>query len=253
MYCRCIFWTQKMNDETFHASPAPADCCSPARLLTCCCRTLQELPVSNSDVNCNKWLRYIIIQIFGERIITCHRCHGCFVSPFVPRLNPNTWKEQPVPLCRRTPDLSNQLQLSSLRLGLEAVHLLLRGRTAAGERAHLQRVSGWASRPPICCREDAQLNVRLQVNVLCGISSCAGVKNCKICNLCIFSSMSLTSTGVGLSPVHEGNIKRERRNTFNRTASVDSLQTELDLYLQAEWSHGCSDLHWHQVYIEPLQ
>lgn len=44
---------------------------------------------------------------------------------------PDTWKEQEVPLCRRTPDLSNQLAAlpshKSLRLCLKAVHLLLRG------------------------------------------------------------------------------------------------------------------------------
>lgn len=42
--------------------------------------------MSNSDFNCNKWSKFVIIQIFGEGIITCHRCHCCFASPFVLRL-----------------------------------------------------------------------------------------------------------------------------------------------------------------------
>lgn len=133
------------------SAPTPAHCwcravTRPSRSHssgTCCWRTHVELWMSNSDFNCNKWSRYVIIQIFGERIITCHRCHCCFVSPFVPRqANPDTWKEQEVPLCSCTPDLSNQLAAlpshESLRLCLKAVHLLLWGSAAVGECACVQ-------------------------------------------------------------------------------------------------------------------
>lgn len=76
------------------STPAQTDCWSmavtrPSRSHssgTCCWRTHVELRMSNSDFNCNKWSRFVIIQIFGEGIITCHRCHCCFVSPFVLRL-----------------------------------------------------------------------------------------------------------------------------------------------------------------------
>lgn len=51
-------------------------------------------------------------------------------------------KEQEVPLCGRTPDLSNQLAAlpshESLRLCLKAIHLLLRGCVAVGECARVQ-------------------------------------------------------------------------------------------------------------------
>lgn len=73
------------------STPAPTDCWSMAVSRasrshssgTCCWRTHVELRMSNSDFNGNKWSRYVVIQIFGEGIITCHRCHCCFVSPFV--------------------------------------------------------------------------------------------------------------------------------------------------------------------------
>lgn len=55
-------------------APALADCWCMAATRpshshssgTCCWRTHVEFRMSNSDFNCNKWSRYVIIQIFGE-------------------------------------------------------------------------------------------------------------------------------------------------------------------------------------------
>ena len=97
----CSLDQQQIKADIVSSRPAPAgstpvaaDCWSMAVTRpncsrssgTCCWRTHVELRVSNSDFNCNKWSRFVIIQIFGEGIITCHRCHCCFVSPFVLRL-----------------------------------------------------------------------------------------------------------------------------------------------------------------------
>lgn len=108
---------------------------------TCCWRTHAELRMSNSDFNCNKWPRRVIIQISARAIITCHRCHCCSASAFVPGLV--------LPLkSRRCFCLGAHLILAlrrrlqparaSPRLCLQAVHLLLRGCAAMAERACVQ-------------------------------------------------------------------------------------------------------------------
>lgn len=125
------------------SAPAQTDCWSMAVTRshsagTCCCRTHVELRMSNSDFNCNKWSRLVIIQIFGEGIITCHRCHCCFVSPFVPRLiSP----------------------LKSRRCLCVDAHLIL---AINWQLCPHTSLSGSASRPSICCCE----GVLLRVNVL---------------------------------------------------------------------------------------
>lgn len=130
---------------------------------TCCWRTHAEPRMSNSDFNCNKWSKFVIIQISGEGIITCHRCHCCFGSPFVLRL------VQPLKKSRRC-------------LCVDA-HLISAINWQPYPRASL---SGSASRPSICCCED----VWLWVNVLayrsasiCELVRVGSGRSQKICDL----------------------------------------------------------------------
>lgn len=115
---------------------------------------------------------FVIIQIFGEGIITCHRCHCCFASPFVPRLV-KPLKSRRCLCVRRTPDLSNQLAAlpshESPRLCLKAVHLLLRGCVAMGERA------------------------RAQVGIYLGARACRGVGGCRKYVICGFAQVDASA------------------------------------------------------------
>lgn len=147
---------------------------------TCCCRTHVELRMSNSDFNCNKWSRYVIIQIFGEGIITCHRCHSCFVSPFVPRLPTTALEKSRRCLCAKA-------------------HLILAINWQLKPQTHL---SGSASRLSICCCKEVRLRVSVLVtgwHLLASafVSETGGCTKQVICGCAPFDTF--TPGGVALS------------------------------------------------------
>lgn len=83
----------------------------------------------------------VIIQIFARAIITCHRCHCCCVSPFVPGLvQPRKSRRCYCPDAHLISAINRRLQPAheSPRLCLKAVHLLLRGCVAMAEHAGVQ-------------------------------------------------------------------------------------------------------------------